>query len=68
MKTSLFLTIALLACLQTVLAFTPRTTTSLVSAQASSTSLYFFGAPKDDGTPGDYVCKVRYSISIWRIC
>lgn len=23
----------------------------------SSTSLYFFGAAKDDGSPGDYVCK-----------
>jgi hypothetical protein len=24
----------------------------------SATQLYFFGAPKDDGLPGDYVCKV----------
>jgi hypothetical protein len=33
------------------------------SSTSSTTSLYFFdafSAPKDDGTPGDYVCKVKY--------
>jgi hypothetical protein len=25
----------------------------------TSTQLYFFGQPKDDGSPGDYVCMVR---------
>ena len=32
------------------------------SSTSSTTSLYFFdafSAPKDDGTPGDYVCKVK---------
>ena len=29
----------------------------------SSTQLFFFGnGPKDDGSPGDYVCKVRHSV------
>ena len=29
-------------------------------ALGSGKGLYmFFGAPKDDGSPGDYVCKVR---------
>ena len=37
---------------------------SVFSSQASSapaettTQLFFFGKPKDDGSPGDYVCKV----------
>jgi DNA-directed RNA polymerase subunit RPC12/RpoP len=26
-------------------------------ARREGTSLYFFGQPKDDGSPGDYVCK-----------
>ena len=26
-------------------------------ALREGTSLYFFGQPKDDGSPGDYVCK-----------
>lgn len=25
---------------------------------SSTTQLFFFGGPKDDGSPGDYVCKV----------
>ena len=32
------------------------------SSSTTTTSLYFFdafSAPKDDGTPGDYVCKVK---------
>lgn len=34
--------------------------------RATSTSLRFgpFSAPKDDGTPGDYVCKVRSHIHV----
>ncbi len=28
----------------------------------SSTKLFFFGQPKDDGSPGDYVCKVSFSL------
>lgn len=27
------------------------------SMAPSTTSLFFFGQPKDDGSPGDYVCK-----------
>jgi DNA-directed RNA polymerase subunit RPC12/RpoP len=27
------------------------------SVARGGTSLYFFGQPKDDGSPGDYVCK-----------
>jgi hypothetical protein len=30
------------------------------SNAVSNTQLFFFGAPKDDGSPGDYVCKVRH--------
>jgi hypothetical protein len=26
--------------------------------EGSKSRLYFFGGPKDDGTPGDYVCQV----------
>ena len=27
------------------------------ATSSSSTQLFFFGAAKDDGSPGDYVCK-----------
>lgn len=27
------------------------------SSSATTTQLFFFGQPKDDGSPGDYVCK-----------
>eukprot|EP00532_Pseudo-nitzschia_australis_P008099 CAMPEP_0168176198 /NCGR_PEP_ID=MMETSP0139_2-20121125/7627_1 /TAXON_ID=44445 /ORGANISM="Pseudo-nitzschia australis, Strain 10249 10 AB" /LENGTH=119 /DNA_ID=CAMNT_0008094835 /DNA_START=170 /DNA_END=529 /DNA_ORIENTATION=+ len=27
------------------------------SSSSTSTQLFFFGKPKDDGSPGDYVCK-----------
>jgi hypothetical protein len=40
-------------------AFTVRRSSSGVATAQSSTQLFFFGAPKDDGSPGDYVCKVR---------
>ena len=33
-------------------------TTPINVIESSSTKLYFFGQPKDDGSPGDYVCKV----------
>eukprot|EP00538_Stauroneis_constricta_P000033 CAMPEP_0119560064 /NCGR_PEP_ID=MMETSP1352-20130426/13909_1 /TAXON_ID=265584 /ORGANISM="Stauroneis constricta, Strain CCMP1120" /LENGTH=96 /DNA_ID=CAMNT_0007607945 /DNA_START=95 /DNA_END=385 /DNA_ORIENTATION=+ len=36
---------------------TPTSRSIASPAQASSTRLNFFGAPKDDGSPGDYVCK-----------
>jgi len=37
-----------------------RPSVSAVAAtRSTSTRLYFFGEPKDDGKPGDYVCKVR---------
>ncbi|GAX10591.1 hypothetical protein FisN_14Lh091 [Fistulifera solaris] len=39
-------------------AFTTAPTKSLHRATATTTTeLYFFGQPKDDGSPGDYVCK-----------
>lgn len=38
-------------------ASTLSTLTSSSSRTTSSTRLYFFGAKKDDGSPGDYVCK-----------
>ena len=31
--------------------------TSPTTSTATTTQLFFFGAPKDDGSPGDYVCK-----------
>mmetsp|Transcript_92654 Transcript_92654/g.257705 ORF Transcript_92654/g.257705 Transcript_92654/m.257705 type:complete len:122 (-) Transcript_92654:115-480(-) len=62
----LLLSIALVFCLQTVATFgftSPRISSnslsSTTSTSTSTTSLRFgpFSAPKDDGTPGDYVCK-----------
>lgn len=40
--------------------FAPSTNNVVRGTNAvdSSTKLYFFGQPKDDGSPGDYVCKV----------
>lgn len=29
------------------------------TTKTSTTAVYFFGGPKDDGSPGDYVCLVR---------
>ena len=45
-------------------AFTTKLLVQSRSAALSNTQLYFFGGPKDDGSPGDYVCKVR--VSIWK--
>jgi hypothetical protein len=40
---------------------------SPIQTSASSTSLnMFFGPKKDDGSPGDYVCKVRTALDAWR--
>jgi len=36
---------------------TPSNPTNGIINSGSSTSLYFFGAAKDDGSPGDYICK-----------
>lgn len=54
------LLIAIMVCLQAVCGFTPLTTTK-ITASTTTTRLNFgpFGKPKDDGSPGDYVCKVR---------
>jgi hypothetical protein len=53
-----------MAATTTTSAFTilPTATTTTIrttsSSSSTTTSLYFFG-PKDDGSPGDYVCMVR---------
>mmetsp|Transcript_18144 Transcript_18144/g.49522 ORF Transcript_18144/g.49522 Transcript_18144/m.49522 type:complete len:105 (-) Transcript_18144:186-500(-) len=59
MKLPLFLA-SLLFCLSLSLdsihAFTPASVSSSSKAAATSTQLFFFGQPKDDGSPGDYLC------------
>lgn len=60
MKTCIVtLCLSLLLSLQLwgVSAFTTKQFLSRSSA-VSNTELFFFGGPKDDGSPGDYVCKV----------
>eukprot|EP00537_Pseudo-nitzschia_pungens_P002027 CAMPEP_0172356230 /NCGR_PEP_ID=MMETSP1060-20121228/615_1 /TAXON_ID=37318 /ORGANISM="Pseudo-nitzschia pungens, Strain cf. cingulata" /LENGTH=114 /DNA_ID=CAMNT_0013076239 /DNA_START=55 /DNA_END=399 /DNA_ORIENTATION=+ len=42
---------------QTSLAFAPVSISRSAVVSSSTTELYFFGQPKDDGSPGDYVCK-----------
>lgn len=44
---------------QTTTAFAPVSlqTTAASTSTSTSTQLFFFGAAKDDGSPGDYVCK-----------
>ena len=48
----------------TITQFPPtRISPNVRSTAATSTQLYFFGnGPKDDGSPGDYVCKVRQMV------
>lgn len=55
------LLVALFACLCNVQAFVPTTSShNGVSVRPeNSVKVFFFGGPKDDGSPGDYVCKVR---------
>ncbi|GAX22475.1 hypothetical protein FisN_14Hh091 [Fistulifera solaris] len=48
--------LALLFC-WTSHAFTTAPTQRKLQRTTTSTKLYFFGQPKDDGSPGDYVCK-----------
>ena len=36
---------------------TPSQQRSMSPSTSTSTQLFFFGGPKDDGSPGDYVCK-----------
>jgi rubredoxin len=58
MKTIMILIVAALCLLQVlnVNAFvTPSR--SVAPSTSTSTQLFFFGGPKDDGSPGDYVCK-----------
>merc|ERR1712127_489122 len=38
-------------------AFAPVSSISPPASTATTTQLFFFGQPKDDGSPGDYVCK-----------
>jgi rubredoxin len=48
----------LLSLLSLIRGFAPITipSTAAVRSGPSSTQLYFFGQPKDDGSPGDYLC------------
>jgi rubredoxin len=64
MKITTFLLLAALCLLQLVstAAFVAPSqhrsnAVTAASQSTSSTQLFFFGAAKDDGTPGDYVCK-----------
>jgi rubredoxin len=59
MKLIVLLILSALCLLQGASAFvTPSQQRSMLSpSTATSTQLFFFGGPKDDGTPGDYVCK-----------
>ena len=51
----------------TSLATTTTSSRSLAAAIPSPTRLNFFG-PKDDGSPGDYVCLVRLSSWLEEFC
>lgn len=59
MKSSIAVLLALVAFLQTVFGFAPFQQHPR-ALTASSTQLAFgpFSGPKDDGSPGDYVCNV----------
>jgi len=57
----LFLLALICAVASSLFAMTPptasRPSSSSSSSPSSTTRLNFFGGPKDDGSPGDYVCK-----------
>lgn len=58
MKLVVLLIISALCLLQVASAFvTPSQGSITAPSTSTSTQLFFFGGPKDDGTPGDYVCK-----------
>ncbi|VEU41138.1 unnamed protein product [Pseudo-nitzschia multistriata] len=42
---------------QSASAFAPVSVAPVALTPTTSTQLFFFGKPKDDGSPGDYVCK-----------
>ena len=67
--TSFFIAaVAILASLQVVLGFapvSPASTSVSSSSVASSTRLNFFGAAKDDGSPGDYLCPVSSILDVF---
>merc|ERR1719384_2253597 len=48
--------LSLILAIVSVESFVPSSSTNELSRR-TSTSLNFFGEPKDDGSPGDYVCK-----------
>ncbi len=60
MKTSLLRVFLAFCLLPVIVAFTNpgQQGRDLQRKAQSSTQLAFFGKAKDDGSPGDYVCKV----------
>ena len=58
---SFALLVALLVVASSAFTVVPSQSRSL--AQSTSTQLNFFGTPKDDGKPGDYVCLVSAPMS-----
>ena len=50
--------VALVVALTTMTTTTAFTSVTVPNRAASTTQLFFFGQPKDDGSPGDYVCLV----------
>jgi rubredoxin len=57
MKLIVLLIISALCLLQVASAFVTPSQRSVTPSTSTSTQLFFFGGPKDDGSPGDYVCK-----------
>jgi rubredoxin len=57
MKLIVLLILSALCLLQGASAFVTPSQRSVAPSTATSTQLFFFGGPKDDGSPGDYVCK-----------
>ena len=57
---TLLLIVGAIFLTQSIDAFVIRAGKVAVTNNKPSTQLYFFGGPKDDGSPGDYVCLVRF--------
>lgn len=55
MKQALFILFTVLATMASTQAFAPAYSNAVSSS--TKLNLFGFGEPKDDGSPGDYVCK-----------
>ena len=57
MKQAIFTVLAFLIALSAIEAFAPSNNVAIREGTSSQLHLFGIGEPKDDGSPGDYLCK-----------